>query len=201
MTRLMTTIFAALMLTLAGAFVPVASQDAKNRAEGDDPHAAWAKLQQPGPEHKALAEDVGDWTIKARYWPAAGAPAIDMAGTSKMSMIFDRYLYEEYKLGEGEQAFEGRGYIGYDNSNKEFQAVYFGNDGTWLHVLSGHADGKTNTLTLSGEWVEKGMGGAKVKQRVVSTRKSKDASTTSLFMQIGDKPEWKMVEMEYTRGK
>lgn len=194
MKRLMISLAAALAVTVVAAFAQDAGKD-------EDPHAAWQKLQQPGPEHKALAEDVGDWTIKAKYWPEAGAPAIDMAGTSKMSMVFERYLYEEYTLGEGEHAFHGRGYIGYDNSNKEFQGVYFGNDGTSLHVMTGHADGKTNTLTLAGEWTEKGMGGAKVKQRVVSTRKSKDESVTSLYFAMGDKPEWKMMELVYTRKK
>jgi hypothetical protein len=36
---------------------------------------------------------------------------------------------------------------------------------------------------------------------VVSTRKSKDESVTSLYFTMGDKPEWKMMELVYTRKK
>lgn len=188
----------ALLLVMGVATAAVLAQAA---TKDTDPAAAWQKLQQPGPEHKALADDAGDWTIKAKYWPAAGEEAVEMNGSSKMTMVFERYLYEEYVLDEGEHAFHGRGYIGYDNSNKEFQAVYFGNDGTSLHVMTGHADAKTNTLTLAGSWAEKGMGGAQIKQRVVSTRKNKDESITSLYFAVGDQPEWKMMELAYTRKK
>lgn len=200
MIRFAYTMCAALFVIVCANLIPALSQDMGGEKKEGDMHEDWAKLQQPGPEHKWLAEEVGDWTIEGKMWMEPGKDPMPFKATSKITMRFDRYIHEEFK-GEGEMPMQGFGIFGYDNSNKEFQGLWTSNMGTSMHIMSGQLDEKTGKLTISGEWTEKGMGGMKIKSRVVNTRKSKDEVLVEVFDTYGDNPEMKIVEMTYKRKK
>lgn len=200
MIRFAYTMCAALFVIVCANLIPALSQDMGGEKKEGDMHEDWAKLQQPGPEHKWLAEEVGDWTIEGKMWMEPGKDPMPFKATSKITMRFDRYIHEEFK-GEGEMPMHGFGIFGYDNSNREFQGLWTSNMGTSMHIMSGQLDEKTGKLTISGEWTEKGMGGMKIKSRVVNTRKSKDEALVEVFDTYGDNPEMKIVEMTYKRKK
>jgi hypothetical protein len=200
MIRFAYTLCAALMLIICVSLIPVLSQDKKGEEKPADPMEEWAKLAAPGPQHKWLAEEVGDWNIEGKMWMEPGKDPMPFKATSKITMFQDRYLHEEY-TGEGEMGMKGFGMFGYDNSNKEFQGLWTSNMEVSMHVMSGQLDEKTQTMTLVGEWIEKGMGGMKVKSKVVSQRKSKDEALVTVYSAYGDAPETKAIEMTYTRKK
>jgi hypothetical protein len=191
---------ASLLILLMLALIPALSQD---EMEGEDgpPEDPWAKLNEPGDEHKKLALDAGEWDIAAKMWMEGAEEPVETKGRATLKMVYDRYLYEEFSLGEGEQAFHGFGYIGYDNSNQEFVAMYCGNNQTGMQLLRGTSDKEGKTVTLKGEWVEKGLGDMKMKQRVEVTAVNADKTVTTIYMTMGDAPEAKIMEMTYTRRK
>jgi len=200
MIRFVYTLCASAMLILCISLIPALSQDAGGEKKDATPQDAWAKLSQPGPQHKWLAEEVGDWNVEGKMWMEGAKDPMPFKASSKIKMVYDRYLHEEY-TGEGEMGMLGFGLFGYDNSNKEFQALWTTNMGTAMHVMSGQLDEKTGKLSMSAEWTEAGMGGMKVKSRVISTRKTKDEIAVEVFDTYGDAPEVKIVEMTYTRKK
>lgn len=207
MSRMMITLTAALFVTVLGGLVPVLSQDMGGKAEPEakDPWAAWTELQKPGEPHKMLAESVGEWTIEGKMFHMDGEKVVEMPanGKSTMKMLWGRYLQEEMAVEcpMMKMTMNMRGYIGYDNSAKEHQCVYFGDMGTELRVFKGTFDEKAGAMTFSAEWTEKGMGDMKRKSRVVSAAKSKDESTVTIYETMGDNPEFKMMEMTYKRKK
>lgn len=198
MKRILMSFAAALVVTLVAGLVPVLSQEGKEAPE--DP---MARLAAPGPQHKLLAEDAGDWTIEGKMWMPEGDTVVEipMKGKSTMKMVYDRYLHEELTLGEGEQAMKVQGFIGFDNSAQEYQCMYISGMGTSMQVYSGSYDEKTKTMTFNLTWTDKGMGGIKRKSRVVSTRKSTDEAKMEMFETFGDQPEMKVMELNYKRVK
>jgi hypothetical protein len=60
-------------------------------------------------------------------------------------------------------------------------------------------DGKT--LNMGVEYTCNTFGGAKMKERLVSTAKSDDEHTFEMYITFGDMPEMKMMEMTYKRKK
>jgi len=210
MKRIAFTFAGALAVLLLGALVPVLSQDMGDKEEPApaDPMAEMRKLHMPGEQHKWLAEDVGEWEISGTMFGPDGkamvlpdGTAMTIKGKSTIKMLYDRYLYEEMTMGEGESVMKGFGYLGYDNSNKEFQAMYCMDWTTGMRVYSGQRDEKAGTLSLSAEWVEKGMNNAKIKERVVGTRISKDEAKMEMYRSMGGEPEKKDFEMTYKRKK
>lgn len=197
MKRFLITCSAALMLTVVAGLVPVLSQEGEG---GEDPMAA---LAQPGPQHKMLAEDAGNWTIEGKMWMPEGEKLIEMpmSGKSTMKMVYDRYLHEELTIGEGEQAMKIQGFIGYDNSAQEYQCMYISGMSTGMQVYSGSYDEKTKTMSFTLSWTDKGMGDMKRKSRVVSTKKSADEALMTMYETFGDQPEMKVMEMTYKRVK
>lgn len=200
MIRFAYTMCAALFVIVCANLIPALSQDMGGEKKEGNMQEEWAKLQEPGPEHKWLAEEVGEWNVEGKMWMEPGKNPMPFKATSKITMRFDRFIHEEFK-GEGDMPMQGFGIFGYDNSNKEFQGLWTSNMGTSMHIMSGQLDEKAGKMMVSGEWTEKGMGGMKVKSRVVSTRKSKDEATVEVFDTYGDNPEMKIVEMTYKRKK
>lgn len=204
MSRLMITLAASLAVTVLAGLVPVLSQDMGGKAP-EDPMEAWMKLQAPGEQHKMLAESAGDWTIEGKMFHMEGEKVVEMdaKGKSTMKMLWGRYLEEDMSIEcpMAKMTMNMKGFIGYDNSAKEYQTMYIGDMGTEMRVYKGVLDEKTGSMTFSAEWVEKGMGNMKRKSRVVSTPKSKDENTLVIYETMGEMPEFKMMEMTYKRKK
>jgi hypothetical protein len=196
--------FAAVLLI---GLVPVLSQDGmgESGAEGEiDMEKAWMELHTPGEQHKWLAEDVGQWEITGKMYKmnSDGTTTTSEAkGSATISMLYDRYAQEEMTIECNGQTMRMSGILGYDNSNKEFQCCYVGNMGTAMHVYAGQLSEDGKTMTLRGEWTEKGLGDMKCAERVVFTRKSKDEGTLELHAKYGPMDEFKMMEMTYKRKK
>lgn len=200
MIRFTYTVCAAMFVLVCANLIPALSQDMGGEKQEGNMHEEWGKLQAPGAEHKWLAEQVGEWNVEGKMWMDPTKDPMPFKANSKITMRFDRFIHEEFK-GENEQSMHGFGIFGYDNSNKEFQGLWTSNMGTSMHIMSGQLDERTNKMSMSGEWTEKGMGGMKVKSRVITTRKSKDEAVVEVFDTYGDSPEMKIVEMTYKRKK
>lgn len=203
MKKFVWTMTASLLVLLAIGLAPVFSQEGGEEAPPEDP---WAKLHTPGEEHNWLAEEAGDWEISGKMWgPGEDGKPVETAvkGSARLKMMFDRYLAEEMTITIGDSGVEMKmiGLIGYDNSAKEFSAMYVGNMGTGMHVFKGQRSNENKVITLSAEYVEKGLGDMKIKERLTNTRKSKDEALLEMWGTYGDMPEMKMMEVTYTRKK
>ncbi|MCB9933038.1 MAG: DUF1579 family protein [Planctomycetes bacterium] len=198
--RIGTSFLAAVVLILTGVGLGTMFSEPKSdgkEAAKKNMEEAWAELLQPREEHKWLAEQAGEWNVEARMWKDGQEEPISLHGSATISRVFDRFIFEELSVGEGELQMKARGHMGYDSSNEEFNASYITSNCIAIHVLTGQR--KDGTLELSGSWVEKGLDSTRVSQRVVCSVKDKDNHTTTIFARYGDGPEFKQLELTYTR--
>ena len=189
---------AAVLATLS--FIPLLGEDKidVNPSEGSVLEQ-WKKLQQPGMEHQVLAKRAGSWLVTATCWKNGPDKPVTLAGTSEQKMVYDRYLTEEFTLGEGESKMTGTGYIAFDNGNKCYEAMFLGNMSTALSVLTGEHDTKTGELVFKCERTEQTLNNLKVKTRVQVTGIYGDKYIVNIYQTIGSQPEARFMEMVYTR--
>ncbi len=194
MFRIASTVVASVLVVVLVGLVPVLSQD------GDAEEEKWAKLRAPGEQHKWLAQDVGDWTLTGKMWLGPDQ-TIPLKGKSAVKMVFDRYAQEDYTLGEGPMQYKGLGFVGYDNLNEQFQALYTGTSGTGMHVLTGQLNADKTVLTLTGQRPQKVLGGVVHKEKVVITRKSSDETLVQMYEASGEEEMHQTIELTYKRKK
>jgi hypothetical protein len=188
--------FYAFIAILALAIVPVLSQEAKPEKPADDLMQKWMELHQPGAEHKWLGELVGEWKVEGKMWQQGVSEPTAMNGTSTLALLHDRYLHEEATIGEGEMEMKHTGYMGFNQGNKTYQAIYFGNFGTGLKVMDGKRTGDTLTFTCTMDEPELKLKGS---SRVIVKREGASKYTVTMFEKFNDKPEYKSMELTYTR--
>jgi hypothetical protein len=209
--RIGTSLLAAVMLILVGVGLGTAFSDPKGEAAREageakgakDPKGkknmeeAWAELMQTTEQHTWLAEMAGEWNVEARMWKDGVEEPVSLHGSATVTTVFDRFIFEELTIGEGDMQIKARGHIGYDTSNEEFCSSYITSNCIAIHVLAGQRE--DNSLSVSGSWHEKGLDNTKVTQRLVCARKDKDNHTTTIFARYGNGPENKQLELTYTR--
>lgn len=158
---------------------------------------AWQESMTPGPQHKLLAEMVGEWDGEITMWMDPETPPQTYQGTTKYESIFDgRYIVGHYSGIMMGMPFSGMDITGYDNIKKVFFTSWIDNMGTGVLYVEGNYDEKTKTYTYSGETVD--LFGNKMTVKNVITIQDKDHNTFEMFMNTG-KGEMKTMEIKYTR--
>lgn len=118
--------------------------------EETDAYAAGAT---PGEMHAWLAGNAGTWTGVSRNWSAPDTEPMSSDTTLVATMeLGGRYLHNSVSAEwPGIGPFDGRGTIGYDNSQRMFVATWCDNMGTGIMTGSGQlaADRKTLTITYT----------------------------------------------------
>lgn len=138
-------LIALLTLSLAG---PVLAQ---TKAEQEAAMKKAMELGTPGAQHKVLEPLVGKWDAMVKTWMGPGTKASESKGTEINQWVFGgRFLSQEYKGDWEGQAFQGQGYIGYDNVKKEYQNIWMDSMMTGIMSNPGTYDAATKTLKSEG---------------------------------------------------
>jgi hypothetical protein len=167
-----------------------------DKKKDEDP---FAKLPQPGPEHKLLAQLEGTWNAKVKSWLGPGEPK-ESSGVMMRKMIMDgRYLFEEFKGEFLGKKFIGSGVTGYDVNKKKFVMAWIDNFGTGISTSTGTYDKEAKTFTYQGEEDNPAMGG-KMKTRDVLKLVSADEELFEMYRTPAKEgKELKVMEITYTR--
>jgi hypothetical protein len=159
------------------------------------------KLSRPGEFHKLLEDFVGTWNATVRMWMDPSAPPIVSKGTSTNKLIFGgRYLYGEY-LGEFMGSpFKGINIMGYDNAKKEFFSLWIDNTTTGILSSTGSYDPQQKMFHFRTSAFDP------ISEQIVEMREeshfvSKDEYISVTFSKPPDGPEFKSMEIKYTRQK
>ena len=191
-----------LLLTLAALLaLPALAEDTDTQpAEAPDMAAVMEVMQQaaaPGENHEFLAGMVGDWEYTSQIWMAPGQPPMESAGTAKRTMVMgDRFLQEDVVGAWMGNTFHGRGITGFDNTAGEFVNTWFDDMSTTISVSRGQRDG--DTLTMHGEYLDP-MSKQTMKVRAVTRAVDADHTIFQYFMTTPGAPEFKSMEITYTR--
>ena len=161
--------------------------------------AAWMAYMTPGEPHAELANNAGEWNHTLSMWMQPGTPATEATARSEGEMILGgRYLVERFEGNMMGMPFEGHALTGYDNAKKKFFSAWIDNMGTGLMTGWGDWDAATNSLTISGTFVDP-MDGMDKPYRQVMKRVNDDHTIMEMYVPGPDGAEYKNMEIHSLR--
>jgi len=159
------------------------------------PAAAQAKT--PDPEHARLLAMVGTWDVELTFLLQPGSPPIVTKGTSTIRPLFDGLFVEE-KI-EGTlmgTPFTTLAWTGFNTTTHQYEATRIASTNSIRIAETGAFDEKAKQLELKADY---SMSGDTWHHRTVIKQTSADAMTAASYLSFGRVPEWKGVEIKYTR--
>lgn len=171
----------------------------------------WLDTIEPGPQHKELAKNVGEWNTTARMWfMGPSGPATETNGTSKITSVLDGcFIMEEHdgKMmmpnesgGMAAVPYKGLGLTGYDKYRNVFISSWCSNLGTNMLTMEGSMPPGSNTRTMYGAMDEPMLNvvGRTVKYE---TKHINDDKFMFTVYDLYAGPDYKVFEIEYNRKK
>ena len=157
------------------------------------------ELAAPGPEHKELANAVGEWNMTMKWRMSPEEPWQESAGSSKIqSTLGGRVLVEKYSAPMPEfGSMEGLLMLGYDNMKEEYWAIHMSNFATWPSYTSGQMD-ENGVTNMTGIMVDTVTPDGRA-YRVETHKIDDDHTIVKGFDTIPPHGEIQVFEMDYTR--
>ena len=160
----------------------------------------WQAFMTPGQYHKQLAYYIGDWTYTGKNWMSPGAPASPTSGTASGKMILGgRYLKQTYQGSSMGMTFNGVGITAFDNHSKTFKSIWIDSLGTGIFVSTGKP-GDSKVREETGDMADI-ITGENVSMRNVLTILGPDSYKMEMYNKTKTTPEFKSMELVFTRKK
>jgi hypothetical protein len=149
------------------------------------------------PDHARLTAMCGTWDVDMTFIFQPGQPGILVKATSTIRPLFDGLFIEE-KI---EGALNGRpfttlAWTGYNTGTHQYEATRIASTNNARIAETGAYDAKSNQFELKADYP---LAGDTWHQRTVIQQTSPDAMIASSYLSFGAVPEWKAVEIKYTR--
>jgi hypothetical protein len=158
---------------------------------------ARTSAQQIGPEHARLTAMVGTWDVEMSIWSQPGRPALTTKGTATIRALFGGLFVEEKIEGTVMGApFTTMAWTGFNTGTKKYEATRIASTNTSRIAEAGVFDEKTKQFELKADY---SLAGETWHQRTVIAQTSSDTMVATSYLSFGAVPEWKGVEIKYTR--
>jgi hypothetical protein len=160
-----------------------------------------APLQKRGADadHARLNAMCGTWDVELTFVFQPGAPGITTKGTSTIRPLFDGLFVEEKIEGTlNGTPFTTLSWTGFNTSTHQYEATRIASTNTIRIAESGAYDEKTKQFELKAEYP---MAGDTWRQRTVIQPLSADTMLVDSYLSFGKVPEWKGLQIKYTRRK
>lgn len=158
---------------------------------------AGATIAGAGPEHARLAAMCGTWDVEMTFLFQPGRPGLTTKGTSTIRPLFDGLFIEEKIEGTLNGApFTTLAWTGFNTTTHQYEATRIASTNNSRIAETGGYDDKTNQFELKADYP---LAGDTWHQRTVIQQTSADAMTAASYLSFGKVPEWKGVEIKYTR--
>jgi uncharacterized protein DUF1579 len=152
---------------------------------------------QTGPEHARLTAMAGTWDVELKFWFKPGAPAVTTKGTSTIQSILGGLFIEEKIEGTlNGTPFTTLAWTGFNTATRQYEATRIASTNTIRIAETGGYDEKTKQFELKADYP---FAGDTWHQRTVIQPTSADVMTATSYLSFGAVPEWKGVEIKYTR--
>ena len=152
-----------------------------------------------GPEHARLTAMCGTWDVEVTFWFRPGGPGVATRGTSTIRPLFDGLFVEEKIDGTmNGKPFTTLAWTGFNTSTHQYEATRIASTNTIRIAESGSYDEKTRQFELKADY---SVAGDTWHQRTVTQPTSADAMIAMSYLSFGAVPEWKGVEIKYTRRR
>ena len=156
----------------------------------------------PNENHKVFEPLAGNWTYTGQFWMMPDSAPETMTGTSTNALIYGgRFLKEDVTGASANMpAFEGTGYLGYDNIRNEYQSTWMDNMMTGIMITSGHYDAAAKSITQEGTFSCPMTGETNRWVRSIWTVADNDHNVYESYSRTPDGKEFKSMELRYTRA-
>lgn len=152
---------------------------------------------QAGREHARLTVMSGTWDVEMTLWVRPGGPGIPTKGTSTIRSMFDGLFIEEQIEGAlNGVPFTTLAWTGFNTATHQYEATRIASTNTARIAETGGYDEKTQQFELKADYP---LAGETWHQRTVIQPMSADAMIATSYLSFGNVPEWKGVEIKYTR--
>lgn len=153
--------------------------------------------QQPGPEHKKLAEGAGTWDAVIESVEPTGQVA-KSKGVSEVTVgPGGLWVLDEFKGDFGGMPFHGHGATGFDPAKGKYVGTWIDSMSTSVMVLEGSYDKSGKALTMTG--MGPGMDGKPVLHKMVTTDKDANTRVFEMFVPGEGGKDMKIMTITYTR--
>jgi hypothetical protein len=158
-----------------------------------------APVQKRGsdPEHVRLTAMCGTWDVEMTFLFQPGGAGITAKGTSTIRALFGGLFVEEKIEGAlNGTPFTTLAWTGFNTATHQYEATRIASTNTIRIAETGSYDEKTKQFELKADYP---LAGDTWHQRTVIQPISADAMIAASYLSFGKVPEWKGVEIKYTR--
>ena len=184
---------------LTAALVAVSVIAAATTATGDPPAPPKneSKAPQADPEHARLTAMCGTWDVEMTFWFKPGGAGVAAQGKSTIRPLFDgRFVEERIEGALNGTPFTTLAWTGFNTATHQYEATRISSTNTARIAETGGFDEQTHTFELKADFP---LGGDTWHQRSVILPVSADSMYVASYLSFGKVPEWKGVEIKYTR--
>src|SRR5262245_30807749 len=182
---------------VTGMFVITGTVIAPATAEPSARSTGVAVAPGPGPEHERLTALSGTWDVELTFWFQPGTAAVVSKGVSTIRPLFDGSFIEEKIDGALRGVpFTTLAWTGYNTSTHQYEATRIASTNTIQIPEAGLWDEAARHFELKGSYQ---MAGETWKQRTVIEPTSSNTMVVASYLSFGTVPEWKALEIRYTR--
>jgi len=161
-------------------------------------HAEQSAARPVDADHARLTAMVGTWDVAMTLWPRPGGGGLQATGTSTIRPLFDGLFIEEKIEGALRGApFTTLAWTGFNPATHQYEATRISGTNPARIAEAGTYDDTTKQFELKGDYP---LGGDTWHQRTVIQTTSQDAMVATSYLSFGAVPEWKAVEIKYTRA-
>jgi uncharacterized protein DUF1579 len=148
-------------------------------------------------EHARLVAMCGTWDVEITFLFKPGRPGVTTKGTSTITPLFDGLFVEEKIEGTlNGSPFTTLAWTGFNTATRQYEATRIATTNTIRIAETGSYDDKTKQFELKADYP---LAGDTWHQRTVIELLSPDAMIATSYLSFGSVPEWKGVEIKYTR--
>lgn len=147
---------------LGGAPVATAQQMQEGQempAEMSPDMLAALEAGMPGPHHKYLDPLIGEWEGMFKIWMEPGAEPMISRGTAKREWVLDgRFVHEIIEAEMDWGSFRGMGYLGYNNVDGQYEAIWMDSTSTGIYFETASYDPDKKVMTSRGTYRDPASG-------------------------------------------
>jgi len=159
--------------------------------------AATANASPSSPESARLAAMCGTWDVAMTFWFRPGGPGVTTKGTSTIRPLFEGLFIEEKIDGTLSGApFTTLAWTAFNTATHQYEATRIASTSPSRYVETGGYDEKAKQFELKADYV---LAGDTWHERTLVQQTSADAMSATTYLRFGTVPEWKAVEITYTR--
>jgi hypothetical protein len=149
------------------------------------------------PDHARLVAMCGTWEVELTFWLRPGGQGLTSKGTSTIRPLFDGLFVEEKIEGAlNGTPFTTLAWTGFNTATHLYEATRIASTNSVRIAETGSYDEKTKQFELKADYP---FAGDTWHQRTVIQPLSAEAMVATSYLSFGAVPEWKSVEIKYTR--